>query len=97
VEGLLGLGRDAGSPLVTVHVPAGDVRLGMAMIRGLRERGVFVTGVTYPVVPRGIMLFRLVPTASHTDEDVAETVEAFRQVRDSLGLDGAPGPGERAG
>lgn len=88
---------DAGSPLVTVPVPAGDVRLGMAMIRGLRERGGFVTGVTYPVVPRGIMLFRLVPTASHTDEDVAETVEAFRQVRDSLGLDGAPGPGERAG
>ena len=88
---------DSGSPLVTVYVPAGDVRLGMAMIRGLRERGVFVTGVAYPVVPRGILLFRLVPTASHTDEDVAETVEAFRQVRDSLGLGGAPGPGEQAG
>jgi glycine C-acetyltransferase len=94
-QGLEDLGfrlGDPGSPLVTVTVETGDVRLGMAMIRGLRERGVFVTGVAYPVVPRGIMLFRLVPTASHTEEDVAETLAAFWQVRDSLGLGGVSRP-----
>jgi glycine C-acetyltransferase len=53
----------------------------------LRELGIFITGVTYPVVPRNIVLFRMIPTASHTDEDISRTVEAFKKVRDDLKLD----------
>ena len=88
--GLAELGFEVGdvpAPLCTVYVPAGDQALGMAIIRGMREQGVFVTGIAYPVVPRGIMMFRLVPTATHTDEDIALTVAAFQLVRDDLNLD----------
>jgi glycine C-acetyltransferase len=60
----------------------------MKMIRMLRDDyGVFVSGVTYPVVPMGVILFRMIPTASHTDEDVDRTVEAFKNMRDRLELD----------
>jgi glycine C-acetyltransferase len=58
----------------------------MAIIKGIRDQGVFITGVMYPVVPKGILLFRMVPTASHTDEDIARTIAAFKNVRDALKL-----------
>ena len=90
-SGLLELGYDIGdtqSPITPVYVPAGDVETGMAMLRTLREDyGVFVSGVMYPVVPPGIALFRMIPTASHTDEDVAKTLNAFKNLRDRLKLD----------
>jgi glycine C-acetyltransferase len=88
-SGLKALGYEVGdvlSPLTSVYVPAGDIPLGMAIIKSLRDMGVFITGVTYPVVPRGILLFRMVPTASHTDEDIERTISAFRKVRDELKL-----------
>ncbi|MFH2042431.1 MAG: hypothetical protein ABIJ35_07915 [Acidobacteriota bacterium] len=40
----------------------------------------------YPVVPKGIILFRLIPTAAHTDEEIQMTLDAFKKVRDDLGL-----------
>jgi glycine C-acetyltransferase len=48
--------------------------------------GIFITGVMYPVVPKGIILFRMVPTASHTDENIERTIAAFKKVRDDLKL-----------
>jgi glycine C-acetyltransferase len=87
--GLAELGYEIGdvpSPLCAVYVPAGDVNLGMAILKGLRDQSIFITGVMYPVVPKGIILFRMVPTASHTDEDIARTVAAFKNVRDALKL-----------
>jgi glycine C-acetyltransferase len=87
--GLKALGYEVGdvpSPLISVYVPAGDINLAMAIIKSLRDLGIFITGVTYPVVPRGIILFRMVPTASHTDEDIERTIRAFRKVRDDLKL-----------
>ncbi len=89
-SGLKALGYEVGdvpSPLVSVYVPAGDLDLAMAIVKGLRTMGIFITGVTYPVVPRGIILFRMVPTASHQDEDIERTIAAFRRVRDDLKLD----------
>jgi glycine C-acetyltransferase len=60
----------------------------MAMIKMLREEyGVFVSGVMYPVVPKGVALFRMIPTASHTEEDIAKTLDAYKQMRDKLKLD----------
>ncbi len=88
-SGLAELGFEIGqvpSPLCAVYVPAGDLNLGMAIIKGIRDQGVFITGVMYPVVPKGILLFRMVPTASHTDEDIARTIAAFKNVRDALKL-----------
>jgi glycine C-acetyltransferase len=92
--GLRELGYEVGggaSPITPVYVPAGDLGVGTRLVASLRERGIFVTGVTYPVVPKGILLFRMIPTASHTDEDIDRTVRAFRHVRDfhGLNLDGA--------
>ncbi|MFQ6069178.1 MAG: aminotransferase class I/II-fold pyridoxal phosphate-dependent enzyme [Candidatus Aminicenantales bacterium] len=88
-EGLRNLGYNVGdvpSPITPVYVPVGDITLGGMIVIKLRQMGVFVTGVIYPVVPKGIVLFRMIPTAAHTDEDVEETIEAFRKVRDELNL-----------
>lgn len=88
-SGLLELGFNVGdvpSPIVPVYVPMGDMQIGMQIVIRLRELGVFVTGVTYPVVPKGIILFRMIPTAAHSDEEIATTVNAYKQVRDELKL-----------
>jgi glycine C-acetyltransferase len=89
--GLVELGYDIGeteSPITPVYVIAGDEKTAMAMISMLREDyGVFVSGVTFPVVPRGVILFRMIPTAAHSDQDVERTVSAFRQMRDRMKLD----------
>ena len=90
-SGLVGLGFDIGeteSPITPVYVAAGDEQTAMTMITMLREQfGVFVSAVTYPVVPRGVVLFRMIPTASHADEDVDRTIDAFGKMRDALKLD----------
>ena len=51
----------------------------------LRENyGVFCSIVTYPVVPKGVIMLRLIPTAVHTDEDVETTINAFKEVKEKL-------------
>lgn len=51
----------------------------------LRENyNIFCSIVTYPVVPKGVILLRLIPTAVHTLEDVAYTIKAFKEVKDKL-------------
>ena len=51
----------------------------------LRENhGIFCSIVTYPVIPKGKIMLRLIPTAVHTKEDVNETIEAFTKVKDKL-------------
>jgi glycine C-acetyltransferase len=55
------------------------------MVQDLRENyGVFCSIVVYPVIPRGELILRLIPTAVHTLEDVDYTVEAFKAVRKKL-------------
>jgi len=88
-NGLLELGYNVGdvpSPIVPVYVPMGDMQVGMQLVIRLRELGVFVTGVVYPVVPKGVILFRMIPTAAHSDEEIDITVNAYKQVRDELKL-----------
>ena len=90
-NGLVDLGYDIGdtqSPITPVYVVSGEETAAMRMISVLREDyGVFVSGVTFPVVPRGVVLFRMIPTASHSEEDVAVTLDAFARMRDRLHLD----------
>jgi len=90
-KGLTALGYDIGdtaSPITPVYVPAGSEQMGMGMMRLLREDfGIFVSGVTYPVVPPGVAMFRMIPTAAHSDQDVDQTIDAFRQMRDRMKLD----------
>ena len=89
-DGLRELGFNIGnteSPITPVYVPAGDEETATRAMKLLRtEYGIFVSAVTYPVVPRGVVLFRLTSTASHTDEDVDITLEAFKKLRDHLNI-----------
>ena len=51
----------------------------------LRENyGIFCSIVTYPVVPKGVIMLRLIPTAVHTDDDVETTINAFKEVKEKL-------------
>ncbi len=77
---------DVRSPLVPVFIPEGSAAIAMEWITYLRNKGIFVTGVTYPVIPKNYIMFRMVPTASHTDEDVARTIEAFKSLRDDRNI-----------
>jgi len=55
------------------------------LILDLRENyGVFCSVVIYPVIPKGHILLRLIPTAVHTLEDVNQTLNAFDACRDKL-------------
>jgi glycine C-acetyltransferase len=55
------------------------------MIYDLRENyGIFCSVVIYPVVPRDVVMLRLIPTAAHTLEDVEYTVKAFGKIKEKV-------------
>jgi len=75
------------SVITPVYLPIDGVETAMRLVRTMREdKGIFLSAVMHPVVPRGVVLCRLIPTASHTDEDIDLTLRAFAEVRDELGL-----------
>jgi glycine C-acetyltransferase len=77
---------DTASPITPVYVPA-EPDVAMKLIAYLREKqGIFVSGVMYPVVPKGIILLRMIPTAAHTDEQIEKTLTGFRNLRDEFKL-----------
>lgn len=68
------------SPVTPVFLDGG-VTEASNLIPDLRENyGIFCSVVLYPVVPKGIILLRLIPTAVHTLEDVNRTLKAFEEV-----------------
>lgn len=68
---------------VTPVLTQGSTDLCMDIMRKLREEhGVFVSGVSYPVVPKGIVLIRLIPTAAHNEEHIQKTLDAFEAIKD---------------
>jgi len=63
----------------------GDIPEAMAMVNDLRENyRIFCSIVVYPVIPKGMILLRLIPTAAHTLDDVNETIAAFSSIREKL-------------
>ncbi|AXT19924.1 aminotransferase class I/II-fold pyridoxal phosphate-dependent enzyme [Flavobacteriaceae bacterium AU392] len=63
----------------------GSIPEAMALVRDLRENyGIFCSIVVYPVIPKGLILLRMIPTATHTLEDVNETLDAFDAIRERL-------------
>lgn len=63
----------------------GSVPEAMVMVNDLRENyGIFLSIVIYPVIPRGIILLRMIPTASHTLTDIDQTLVAFEAIREKL-------------
>lgn len=91
-SGLLDLGYFVGpgdSPICAVFVPVGEEHqdnVGMLTGKFLRDNGLFVTAITYPVVPLGLCMFRMIPTTSHEPEDIDRTLEVFKAMRDDLKL-----------
>jgi glycine C-acetyltransferase len=86
-KGLKERGFDIGktdSPVTPVYMK-GDVPEATAMILDLRENyNIFCSIVVYPVIPRGQIIFRLIPTAVHTDEDIELTLNAFSETKNKL-------------
>jgi glycine C-acetyltransferase len=72
------------SPVTPVFFQGGPVEA-TQISADLRENyGIFCSVVMYPVVPKGVIMLRLIPTAAHTLEDVAVTINAFSDVRVKL-------------
>ena len=85
--GLRESGFDLGTTqsCVTPVYLKGSVPEAMALVKDLRENyGVFTSIVVYPVIPKGLILLRMIPTATHTLQDVKETVAAFSGIRERL-------------
>jgi glycine C-acetyltransferase len=63
----------------------GSIPEAMIMVNDLRENyNIFLSIVVYPVIPKGIILLRMIPTASHTLADIDETLTAFEAIREKL-------------
>ncbi|MCX6285840.1 MAG: aminotransferase class I/II-fold pyridoxal phosphate-dependent enzyme [Bacteroidetes bacterium] len=86
-SGLREKGFDLGrtqSPVTPVFLK-GDGIEGTQIVADLRENyGIFCSIVIYPVVPKNVIMLRLIPTAVHTLEDVTYTINAFAEVRRNL-------------
>ncbi|RXG16068.1 glycine C-acetyltransferase [Leeuwenhoekiella aestuarii] len=86
-NGLKKRGFDIGTTqsCVTPVYLKGSIPEAMALVKDLRENhGIFCSIVVYPVIPKGLILLRLIPTASHTLQDVEETLDAFSSIRERL-------------
>ena len=86
-SGLKKRGFDIGTTqsCVTPVYLEGSIPEAMALVRDLRENyGIFCSIVVYPVIPKGLILLRMIPTATHTLEDVTQTLDAFDAIRDRL-------------
>src|SRR3954471_14131861 len=86
-NGLKEKGFDIGktdTPVTPVYMKGG-VEEATAMVMDLRENyGVFASVVVYPVIPKGHIIYRLIPTAVHTDADIKETLAAFEATKKKL-------------
>ncbi|MCB0716717.1 MAG: aminotransferase class I/II-fold pyridoxal phosphate-dependent enzyme [Chitinophagaceae bacterium] len=86
-KGLKERGFDIGKTdsVVTPVYMKGDVPEATAMVKDLRENySIFASIVVYPVIPKGHIIYRLIPSAVHTDEDIAQTLNAFSETKKKL-------------
>jgi glycine C-acetyltransferase len=86
-NGLKAKGFDIGdtNTCVTPVYLNGSIPEAMMLVNDLRESyNIFLSIVVYPVIPKGIILLRMIPTATHTLRDIDETLAAFEAVREKL-------------
>ncbi|MGN6603191.1 MAG: aminotransferase class I/II-fold pyridoxal phosphate-dependent enzyme [Ginsengibacter sp.] len=86
-NGLKERGFDIGatnSPVTPVYMKGG-LPEATNMVTDIRENyNIFCSVVVYPVIPKGEIIFRIIPTAAHTDEDVDITLKAFEETKKKL-------------
>jgi len=86
-SGLRERGFDLGATntMVTPVFLKGDLYEATALTRDLRENyGIFCSIVIYPVIPKGLIVLRLIPTAAHSLEDVQRTLDAYTEMGEKL-------------
>lgn len=86
-NGLREKGFDIGqtnSPVTPIYMK-GDIPEATSMVLDLRENyHIFCSIVVFPVIPKGQIIYRLTPTAAHTQEDIRLTLEAFEATKTKL-------------
>ena len=86
-DGLKERGFDIGntnSPVTPIYMK-GDVPEATQMVMDLRENyKIFCSIVVYPVIPKGDIIYRIIPTAAHSDADIEETLKAFEECKAKL-------------
>ncbi len=86
-QGLRNKGFDIGttnSPVTPVFMKGG-LPEATGMVMDIRENyNIFCSVVVFPVIPKGQIIFRLIPTAAHTDEDIQMTLKAFEETKKKL-------------
>jgi len=71
--------------MVTPVFLQGELQEATAITMDLRENyGIFCSIVMYPVIPKGLIMLRLIPTALHTIEDVNRTLDAYSELAEKL-------------
>lgn len=86
-DGLLAKGFDIGNSnsAVTPIYMKGDIPEATAMVMDLRENyHIFCSIVVYPVIPKGQIIYRIIPTAAHSFEDIELTLKAFEETKKKL-------------
>lgn len=86
-KGLRDRGFDIGktNTMVTPVYMKGGVEEATAMVTDLRENyHIFCSIVVYPVIPKGHIIYRLIPTATHTEQDIEDTLRAFSETKAKL-------------
>ena len=86
-EGLRERGFDLGvtNTMVTPVFLKGELDEATSLTMDLRENyGIFCSIVLYPVIPRGLIVLRIIPTATHSLEDVQRTLDAYSEVAEKL-------------
>lgn len=83
--------RERGFDIGTTNTPVTPVLMhgglfdATQLIFDMRENyNIFCSVVVYPVIPKGQIILRLIPTAAHTDEDIDLTLNAFSELRDKI-------------
>ncbi|MCH8169507.1 MAG: glycine C-acetyltransferase [Bacteroidetes bacterium] len=76
--------KEGKHPIVPIML--GDAVLAQNMASKLLEKGVYVIGFFYPVVPKGTARIRVQISAAHTKEDLDFAIKAFKEVKDELGV-----------
>ncbi|WPX22426.1 aminotransferase class I/II-fold pyridoxal phosphate-dependent enzyme [Mucilaginibacter sp. 5C4] len=86
-DGLRQAGLDIGdtqSPVTPVYL-RGSIKQATRLVEDLREHhSIFCSMVVYPVIPQGLIILRLIPTAIHSFDNVFQTIEAFKAINENL-------------
>ncbi len=86
-NGLREKGFDIGStnsPVTPVFMK-GDLPEATNMVMDMRENyNIFCSVVVFPVIPKGQIIYRIIPTAAHSDEDTELTLKAFEETKKKL-------------